>query len=162
VIDSDGYRANVGIILTNQDNKAFLARRIGQDGWQFPQGGINEQEDPQQAMYRELREEVGLSSEDVDVIAYTKDWIRYDLPKRLVRHHQVPLCIGQKQQWFLLRLNTHDSHIQLDVCPTPEFDCWRWVNYWHPIREVVAFKRNVYKQALRELAPFLFANSENV
>jgi len=156
VIDTDGYRANVGIILTNKDNKVFLARRIGQDGWQFPQGGINHNENPEQAMFRELYEEVGLFPEDVKVVAQTDDWVRYDLPKRLIRNRQKPLCIGQKQRWFLLRLVSEESKIKLDLSHSPEFDSWRWVNYWHPVREVISFKRSVYKQALKELAPFLF------
>ncbi len=156
MIDTDGYRANVGIILTNHENKAFLARRIGQDGWQFPQGGINNNESPEQAMLRELHEEVGLSPDDVTLIASTESWIRYDLPKRLIRYHQKPICVGQKQRWFLLRLISNDTNIKLNICDAPEFDSWRWVNYWHPVREVIAFKRSVYKQALRELAPHLF------
>ena len=156
VIDSDGYRPNVGIVLCNHQRQLFWGRRIGQDAWQFPQGGIKSHETPEQAMYRELEEEVGLYKHQVEVVGYTDDWLRYRLPERFIRHHSKPLCIGQKQVWFLLRLTGRDRDVCLDRSPKPEFDGWRWVKYWHPLREVVYFKRQVYSQALKELAPLLF------
>jgi len=155
VIDSDGYRPNVGIILSNRDGRLFWARRIGQDAWQFPQGGIRHNESPEQAMFRELTEETGLAAEDVEVIGCTGGWLRYRLPKKLIRHGRKPVCIGQKQVWYLLRLVGDEGRVRLDVSDKPEFDCWRWVNYWYPLQEVVAFKRAVYRLALQELAPLL-------
>jgi len=104
VIDPDGFRPNVGIILTNDAGQVLWARRINQNAWQFPQGGINSNETPEQALYRELNEEVGLEQQDVKILACTRGWLRYRLPQRLVRTHSQPLCIGQKQKWFLLRL----------------------------------------------------------
>ena len=156
MIDSDGFRANVGIILCNDKRELFWGRRIGQDAWQFPQGGINEGETPEQAMYRELKEEVGLEAGHVQVLGSTKSWLRYRLPKRFLRKNSLPLCIGQKQRWFMLKVNCEESEFCLDRFNKPEFDHWRWVDYWQPVREVVFFKRSVYSRALKELAPLLF------
>ncbi len=156
MIDSEGYRANVGIILSNREGRVFWARRVGQDAWQFPQGGIQEQETPEDALFRELTEEVGLAPEHVVVMGYTKGWLRYRLPPNLVRRSCKPVCIGQKQVWYLLRLVSGDSEVCLDRTDRPEFDRWRWVDYWHPLREVISFKRKVYRQALTELKPLLF------
>ena len=155
MIDADGYRPNVGIIVSNLSGRVFWARRIGQDAWQFPQGGIREHESPEEAMYRELYEEVGLYATDVAIIGHTRGWLRYRLPHKLVRHGCKPLCIGQKQVWYMLRLVSDESCVRLDRSDKPEFDCWRWVNYWYPLREIVPFKRRVYQRALCELAPLL-------
>jgi putative (di)nucleoside polyphosphate hydrolase len=155
VIDSDGYRPNVGIILSNQDGHLLWARRIGQEAWQFPQGGIRSDETPEEALYRELAEEVGLGPRDVELLAQTRGWLRYRLPDRYIRRNTRPLCIGQKQVWFLLRLIGDERDVCLNSCDHPEFDCWRWVNYWHPLGEVVAFKRKVYRKALHEFAPLI-------
>lgn len=155
MIDSDGFRPNVGIILANQCGQVLWAKRIGQDAWQFPQGGINVDETPEQAMYRELYEEVGLQPEDVRVLACTRGWLRYRLPRRLMRKDSRPLCIGQKQKWFLLELVSPDEQVKVDLSDSPEFDDWRWVSYWYPVGRVVAFKRDVYRRAMKELAPRL-------
>jgi len=162
VIDVEGYRANVGIILRNADGKLLWARRIGQDAWQFPQGGIREDETPEEAMYRELFEEIGLDNDDVDVVGRTRDWLRYRLPRRHLRHYSKPLCIGQKQVWFLLNLVAAESKVRFDATDEPEFDYWRWVDYWRPLDEVVAFKRKVYELALSEFAPLVFPDDTAV
>ncbi len=156
MIDSEGYRPNVGIILSNAEGRLFWARRIGQNAWQFPQGGIAAKESPEEALFRELAEEVGLQPEHVDILASTKGWLRYRLPPNLIRRGSRPLCIGQKQVWFLLRLVGGEEHVRLDFSDVPEFDQWRWVDYWHPLREVVSFKRKVYRCALEQFAPLLF------
>lgn len=156
VVDPDGYRPNVGIILSNRDGRVLWARRIGQNAWQFPQGGIRTDETPLEALYRELNEEVGLRPEQVEVMGATRGWLRYRLPRRFIRRDCRPLCIGQKQVWFLLRLLTSEQHVRLDGTDSPEFEDWRWVNYWYPLRAVVPFKRAVYRRALHELAPLLF------
>jgi putative (di)nucleoside polyphosphate hydrolase len=155
MIDADGYRLNVGIVLTNDEGRVFWARRIGMRSWQFPQGGIRRNEDPEAAMYRELYEEVGLRHWDVRIIARTRDWLRYDLPERYIRKHSYPLCIGQKQIWFMLRLAASESRIRLNCSGKPEFDNWCWVDYWDPVHDVVYFKRQVYRQALTELCDHL-------
>ncbi|WP_461536180.1 RNA pyrophosphohydrolase [Spongorhabdus nitratireducens] len=155
MIDADGFRPNVGIILTNDQGQVLWARRIGQDSWQFPQGGINDGETPEEAMYRELHEEIGLEPEDVTILSCTRGWLRYRLPRRLIRRNQSPVCVGQKQKWFLLRLTSEDERISVDHSSSPEFDGWRWVSYWFPLGQVVPFKRDVYRRALKELAPRL-------
>ena len=151
MIDSQGYRANVAIVLSNSQGQLFWAKRIGMDAWQFPQGGIRKDESAQDAMYRELQEETGLLSEHVKLIGCTQDWLRYRLPKRFIRKQSSPVCIGQKQIWYLLELLAEDSEVRLDACRKPEFDHWRWVDFWHPVNEVVEFKRKVYETALQEL-----------
>lgn len=161
MIDSDGYRPNVGIILCNAEGRLLWARRIGQDAWQFPQGGIKAHEQPLDALYRELWEEVGLQQSDVEVIGSTRRWLRYRLPKRYLRRDSTPMCIGQKQMWYLLRLVADEASVRLDLCDQPEFDGWRWVDYWYPLKEVVSFKRDVYRCALRELEPLLLTTTQN-
>jgi putative (di)nucleoside polyphosphate hydrolase len=160
VIDSDGFRPNVGIILCNQQRQLFWAKRIGQDAWQFPQGGIDTNESPEEAMYRELDEEVGLKPHHVNLLGSTHDWLRYRLPRRYIRKNSNPVCIGQKQRWYLLRVNCNESDFCLDHSPKPEFDHWRWVKYWYPVDKVVYFKRRVYADALKQLAPLLFPTKE--
>ena len=155
MIDSKGYRANVGIILANGAGKVFWAKRVGQDAWQFPQGGIRMTESPEEAMFRELEEETGLRPEHVELMGCTRDWLHYDLPKRYIRRNQMPRCIGQKQIWFMLNMVCEDDCVVLDACSKPEFDHWCWVDYWKPQKQVIFFKRNVYQQALEELAPLL-------
>jgi putative (di)nucleoside polyphosphate hydrolase len=154
VIDTDGFRPNVGIVVANAQGGVLWARRVGQDAWQFPQGGINADEAPEEALFRELQEEIGLCAEHVELLACTRGWLRYRLPDRLVRRNEDgPVCIGQKQKWFLLRMLTEDGSVRLDCGDKPEFDNWRWVSYWYPLGQVVSFKREVYRRAMKELAP---------
>ncbi|MDJ0794140.1 MAG: RNA pyrophosphohydrolase [Woeseiaceae bacterium] len=154
-IDAEGFRANVGIILANTDNKLLLGGRVGAKGWQFPQGGMLEGETPEDAMYRELHEEIGLEPDDVDVLGVTRDWLRYRLPDRFIRKHSKPLCIGQKQRWFILRLVSDEDRVRFDRADKPEFDRFRWVPFWRPVNEVIYFKRRVYAHALYELGPLV-------
>ena len=153
MIDPDGYRPNVGIILMRDDGRLFWARRVHRDGWQFPQGGMNSDETPLEAMYRELQEETGLLPEHVELLHSTPGWLRYRLPSRCVRQGEKPRCIGQKQVWFLLRLVACESNVRLDANEKPEFDRFRWVDYWYPLEHVVHFKRDVYTRALCHVAP---------
>ena len=155
-IDSEGFRANVGIILANTDRRLLLAGRIGSKGWQFPQGGVIRGESAEEAMFRELHEEVGLRACDVEVLGSTRDWLRYRLPARYLRRGSKPLCIGQKQRWFMLRLACSDTRVRVDHSADPEFDRWRWVDFWKPVNEVIYFKRRVYAQALHELGPHVY------
>lgn len=161
MIDFDGYRPNVGIVICNGKGQVLWARRYKQNSWQFPQGGINDNETPEQAMYRELYEEVGLSRKDVKILYISKHWLRYKLPKRLLRYDSKPICIGQKQRWFLLQLVGDEKNINMQASKTPEFDGWRWVSFWYPVRQVVSFKRDVYRKAMKEFASFLFGSEKN-
>jgi putative (di)nucleoside polyphosphate hydrolase len=156
VIDSDGFRANVGIVLIRDGGAVFLGRQVGGRGWQFPQGGVLAGERLEQAAFRELHEEIGLSPSDVALIGQTVRWLRYRLPAKYVRRNKHPMCIGQKQRWFLLRLKRDTAQFDFGRTPEPEFDQYRWVNFWEPVREVIYFKRAVYMQALTELAPLAF------
>ncbi|MBN7797050.1 RNA pyrophosphohydrolase [Parahaliea mediterranea] len=153
MIDSDGFRPNVGIMLADGEGRLLWARRVGgRDAWQFPQGGINPGESAEEALYRELREEVGLDPEAVQILGATRGWLRYRLPKRFIRRGHKPVCIGQKQRWFLLRMLAADEAVRLDLNDKPEFDHWQWVSYWYPLDQVVSFKREVYRRALKEMA----------
>ena len=152
MIDDEGFRQGIGIILVNAKRSVLFAKRIGKEAWQFPQGGIQDTETPEEAMFRELKEEVGLHPEDVKILSSTKRWLRYRLPTRLVHRHREPLCIGQKQKWFLLRFIGNETQIDLSATESPEFDAWAWVPYWYPLSQVVAFKRRVYHLAMREFS----------
>lgn len=155
MIDTEGYRANVGIILVNVNGSLFWAKRIGEDAWQFPQGGIRESESAEQAVYRELHEEVGVTKESVELIGCTQNWLRYKIPEHLIRRHQTPCCIGQKQRWFILRFTGKESDVCLDISDKPEFDQWCWVDQLEPPRSVIFFKQKVYAKALKELLPLI-------
>jgi putative (di)nucleoside polyphosphate hydrolase len=156
MIDKDGFRSNVGIVIANDEGRLLWARRVGgRDAWQFPQGGINAGEQPEDALYRELEEEVGLTAADVRLVGSTRGWLRYHLPKRYQRKNQDPVCVGQKQKWFLLHMQREDEAVNFESTPKPEFDHWQWVSYWYPLNQVVYFKREVYRRALKELAGLL-------
>jgi len=155
VIDSEGFRANIGIIVCNDFGNLLWTRRIGQNSWQFPQGGVDAGETAEQALFRELKEEIGLDKQDVKILGSTKNWLKYRLPNRYIRQDSFPLCVGQKQKWFMLRLTSHESRIHFDETGHPEFDHFMWVNYWYPLRQVISFKQQVYRQALSELMPFV-------
>jgi len=158
MLDREGYRPNVGIILCNAKNEVFWGKRIREHSWQFPQGGIKRGETPEQAMFRELHEEVGLLPEHVSILGRTKDWLRYDVPIQWVKREWRGSYRGQKQIWFLLRLVGRDSDVSLRASDHPEFDAWRWNHFWVPLEAVIEFKRGVYEQALNELARFLDAD----
>ena len=152
MIDSDGFRPNVGIILANSKGQVLWAKRIGWDTWQFPQGGIDANETPEQALFRELKEEIGLEPHQVKILACTRGWLKYWLPKHMIRKGQNPPCIGQKQKWFLLRFLDVDEAVQTNTGEDQEFDDWRWVSYWYPLGQIISFKREVYRRALKELS----------
>lgn len=162
MLDREGYRPNVGIILTNQRHEVFWGKRIREHSWQFPQGGIKKGESPEEAMFRELYEEVGLKPEHVRILGRTRDWLRYDVPRQWVRREWRGTYRGQKQIWFLLRLTGRDSDISLRATTKPEFDAWRWSSYWVPLESVIEFKRMVYGQALTELSRLIFHAHERM
>ena len=112
-------------------------------------------------MYRELYEEVGLKPEHVKVVGRTRDWLRYDVPRRWIKREYRQTYRGQKQIWFLLRLTGRDSDVCLRATNHPEFDAWRWSTYWVPLDSVIEFKRNVYQQALIELSRLVFRDPES-
>jgi putative (di)nucleoside polyphosphate hydrolase len=156
VIDTAGFRANVAIVLLRSTNEVFIGRRAGGRGWQFPQGGLRQDEQPEEAVYRELYEEIGIQATEVDLLGSTPDWLHYRLPQRYLRPEQQPLCIGQKQRWFLFRAKSDTLRFDFETTAEPEFDRWRWVNYWQPARMVIGFKRPVYREALKRLSSLAF------
>jgi putative (di)nucleoside polyphosphate hydrolase len=169
VLDKEGYRPNVGIILANQRNEVFWGKRVSQHAWQFPQGGIKPGETPLQAMYRELEEEIGLVRAHVRILGRTREWLRYEVPERWARRQrelkdatpagrQGAAYRGQKQIWYLLRMVGRDCDVKLRASGHPEFDAWRWHEYWVPLETVIDFKREVYRQALIELHRYLGAD----
>ncbi|OGA21062.1 MAG: RNA pyrophosphohydrolase [Betaproteobacteria bacterium RIFCSPLOWO2_02_FULL_67_19] len=155
MLDRDGYRPNVGIILANWRNEVFWGKRVNQHSWQFPQGGIQHGETPEKAMFRELEEEIGLKPDHVRILGRTRHWLRYDVPKQWVRRDWRGTYRGQKQIWYLLRLLGRDCDVKLRASGHPEFDAWRWHGYWVPVETVIEFKRAVYNQALAELHRYL-------
>jgi len=155
MLDREGYRLNVGIILCNAKNEVFWGKRIREPSWPFPQGGIKRGETPEQAMYRELHEEVGLQPEHVCILGRTKGWLRYEVPTHWIKREWRGSYKGQKQIWFLLRLVGRDNDVSLRATSKPEFDAWRWNEFWVPLDAVIEFKRSVYEQALSELVRFL-------
>jgi putative (di)nucleoside polyphosphate hydrolase len=160
MLDKEGYRPNVGIILANARNDVFWGKRVNQHAWQFPQGGIQHGETPMQAMYRELEEEIGLLRVHVRVLGRTRDWLRYEVPPKWLRRAAAPDTArnayrGQKQIWYLLRLTGRDCDVRLRASGHPEFDAWRWHDYWVSLENVIDFKREVYRQALIELHRYL-------
>jgi putative (di)nucleoside polyphosphate hydrolase len=155
MLDREGYRPNVGIVLCNQRNEVFWGKRVREHAWQFPQGGIKHGETPEQAMFRELHEEVGLHPQHVRILGRTRGWLRYEVPVQWLRREWRGHYRGQKQIWFLLRLVGRDCDVRLRASERPEFDAWRWSEYWVPLDSVIEFKRDVYQQALSELARYL-------
>lgn len=159
MLDAQGFRLNVAIVLIDNEDRILLAKRFKQNAWQLPQGGVNDNEDIVDALYRELQEEIGLNKEYVSIIGSTKYWLRYKIPLRMRRETE-SLFIGQKQKWFLLRLITDESKIRCDLNAKPEFDAWKWVSYWYPLRVVIDFKKGVYRRALKELSQFINNNKK--
>jgi putative (di)nucleoside polyphosphate hydrolase len=155
MIDRDGYRPNVAIVLTNHRNQVFWGKRVKEHAWQFPQGGIKPGESPEEAMYRELQEETGLHPRHVKILGRTRDWLHYNVPTHWVKREWRGTYRGQKQIWFLLRLVGRDCDISLRASGHPEFDAWRWHDYWVPLEAVIDFKRDVYRLGLEQLASFL-------
>ena len=154
-IDSQGYRANVGMILMDSDGQVLVGGRAGRRGWQFPQGGVNQDESILDAVYREMDEELGLKPTHVELIAYTKDWLKYEIPRRYIRVSSRSTFKGQKQKWFMFKFIGDESDFCLDCSGHPEFDKWKWVSYWTPADRVISFKRDVYRRALSELEPYI-------
>lgn len=157
MIDEQGFRLNVGIILINAAGRLFWGRRPGNmNAWQFPQGGILENETIEAAMFRELEEELGLTPSDVRIIANTHEWVSYFLPEHFRRRpSNRPACIGQKQKWYLLELISEEKNIHFDRTSSPEFVEWLWVDHTLPAQQVIDFKKEVYEKVLKEFEPLL-------
>jgi putative (di)nucleoside polyphosphate hydrolase len=147
----EGYRPNVAMVVLNSKNKVLICRRTNTKTWQFPQGGVDNNENLEKAMYRELLEEVGLRKDDVQYIGESDDTIIYDIPKTIRSKVLGGKFKGQEQKWFLLRIKNDEHEIRLDYEAFPEFDTFEWVSFWQPIDRIVDFKREAYRKALSEL-----------
>ena len=156
------YRPNVAIVLCNKHAQVLWARRVRHDGWQFPQGGIAANETSDEAAYRELEEELGLKPDHVRLIGSTRQWFQYDIPQRYLRNRYQGALRGQRQKWFLFEFIGDESDFCLDCTSHPEFDDWKWVDYWAPADGVISFKKAVYREALAELEPYFGSLNEKV
>mgnify|MGYP001301917518 FL=1 len=151
------YRPNAGIIIFNRQGKLLWCKRKTGDGWQFPQGGIDDGESPEQAIIRETYEEVGLKHEKIKIIRENDRWINYDVPKNKIPKYfslKNRRFRGQTQKWFLAEFLGEDSDINLNMHSQIEFTEWTWSSYWHPVAKGVEFKRDAYREALKDLLPF--------
>ncbi len=153
------YRPNVGAVLFNRDGMVLVARRADlpnaeapAGGWQLPQGGIDEGENPRQAVLRELAEEIG--TDRAEVIGEHDAWLTYDLPPELVGVALKGRFRGQRQRWFALRFTGEDSDIRLDQDPHPEFDAWRWARLAELPDLAVPFKRPIYEVLVESFSRF--------
>ena len=152
-IKEKGYRLNVGIIVANSDGRLLYCKRKNSNNWQFPQGGIDKNEDTYLAAVRELYEEVGIAENKIKLIKESDSWYKYDLPRKYKRNSFLWKDFkGQKQKWFLFKL-IEEAKIDLNNENNPEFDQFDWVEYWKPLDEVVEFKREIYEKVLTELEP---------
>ena len=151
------YRPNAGIIIFNKQGKLLWCKRRTGDGWQFPQGGIDEGELPEEAIFRETYEEVGLDESKIRILKENERWVNYDVPRdKIPRDFSFKnrKFKGQTQKWFLAEFLGEDHDIDLNLHDQIEFTQWTWSTYWHPIKAGVEFKRNAYRQVLNDFLPF--------
>lgn len=153
-IEALPYRPNVGLMVINADGLVWVGRRLDSEtnAWQMPQGGIDKGETPKEAALRELEEETGIAPDQVEVIAETADWVRYDLPADLLGKLWKGKWRGQEQKWFLMRYTGSDDQITIDT-DHPEFAEWAWLPADQLVDRIVPFKRAVYAEVVAELAP---------
>ncbi len=168
---ADQYRKNVAIVVIKKGRVLLLERISGKGNWQFPQGGIDTDEETEAAMWRELAEETGIEQKHCVIKGRTADYLYYDIPEEFLSRGKPRRFKGQKQIWFLVELLADDSVINLDntvdnvldnardnaldnnTAAKPEFKSWRWVSYWSGVNEILYFKKEVYRQAMLEILP---------
>lgn len=143
------YRPCVGIMLLNGRGQVFVGRRIDQtvEAWQMPQGGIDAGEDPRDAALRELKEEIG--TDRAEILAESRDWLKYDLPANLIGKVWRGRYRGQAQKWFAMRFLGAEADIDIDT-EHPEFQAWRWLAMDDLLRHIVPFKYDVYARVVAE------------
>ena len=152
------YRPCVGVMLINQEGRIWAGQRIdapaGTAAWQMPQGGIDPDEKPRAAAYRELWEETGVTRDQVEFLGKTHGWVTYDLPPDLLGKVWGGKYRGQKQKWFLFRYIGQDSDIIIDS-EHPEFSQWKWIGAAEMLTAIVPFKRTVYEEVVRSFRAFI-------
>ena len=150
-IGIEHYRPCVAMLIIKKGRVLLLERSNHPDNWQVPQGGVEERESPHDALWRELKEETGITSSSVEIASVTKDYLYYQIPCSY--RHPKQKYIGQKQVWFLLNMHGSERSIRLNQSNNPEFTRWEWVSYWNVLACIVPFKKEVYRQALVEFLP---------
>lgn len=148
------YRKGVGIVLVNRDGLVFVAKRNDTkgDSWQFPQGGIDDGEEPHQAALRELEEEIGTGK--AEIVAEGREWLSYDLPRDVADKCWKGRFRGQAQKWFMLRFLGQDSDIDI-ATEHPEFSEWRWAPLDQVPALIVPFKKSLYDRVVAEFLPLV-------
>lgn len=142
------YRPGVGIVLFNRQGSVFVAERLDNPGaWQMPQGGIDDGEEPEIAVFREMEEEIG--TRNARIVGMLDDWICYDIPERTAQRLWNGKYKGQRQKWIALEFLGSDHDIDLDAFEHPEFSRWKWVPIIQLMDDVVPFKRAVYEHVIK-------------
>jgi len=153
------YRRAVGMMLLNADNKIFVGQRLDtmEEAWQMPQGGIGPHENTDQAMLRELEEEIG--TRNVEILVKSKGWYKYDLPVHLAERLWQGKFKGQRQIWYILRFRGQDEDINIHTYQ-PEFRAWKWVERTELLDLIIPFKRELYARILDELWEYVIKNEQ--
>ena len=152
----ENFRKGVCVaILHPHEPKVLWLHRADVDAWQFCGGGVDAGESDEEAMWRELHEEVNLTRNEVELIASSDKRIKYRLPEEAKKKFRRPDISGQKQRWYLLKakdLEATENSLKFDNHRPIEFQDWRWVPYWYPLSQIVSFKREAYRKGLLALA----------
>ena len=150
------YRSGVGVMLINGDKEIFVGKRIDNhsDAWQMPQGGIDAGEEEDLAMFRELEEETGISKGEISVVGKSSRYFYYNLPYKLQKKFWGGKYLGQKQRWYLAQFTGDEKQIDVQT-EDPEFSAWKWIKRDRIINSIVAFKRPMYEDVIKEFSKYL-------
>jgi len=150
------YRSGVGIMLINSDKKIFVGKRLdnNSDAWQMPQGGIDVGEDEDAAMIRELKEETGISGDNIKILYKSSAHYYYNLPYKLQKKFWGGKYLGQKQRWYLAEFIGDENQINV-ATQDPEFSDWKWISSDEILSVIVGFKRELYDDVMREFLKYL-------
>ena len=152
---TENYRRCVGMMIVNDKNEILVGKRLDHPSghWQMPQGGIDENENPEKAVWREMLEEIGTNN--ATMIKESNQWINYKIPtETLATLPWGDLYVGQTQKWFAFRFNGNDNEINVGT-DNPEFSEWKWTHHNLLVENIVPFKRNTYEKILKEFS-YLF------